>query len=106
MYVNIKLPGDTTWTRVSPSMARDDLEASIREEQRANGKRLVSKLVPGPRERLGRPMIGAKGAASANNDRRRFGAVGQLVPGSVAEAPQPEGRRPRWTGPQGGLPQA
>ena len=29
MFANVKLPGDATWTRVSPSMARDDLEASM-----------------------------------------------------------------------------
>ena len=103
MYVNVKLPGDATWTRVSPNMAKDDLEASIREEQRANGKRLASKLVPGPRERLGRPMIVAGPSAPIATDRGRLGAVGQLVPSTTAVASQ-ERRGPRWTGPRGGPP--
>lgn len=56
LYTNIKLPGDSSWTRVTPAMARDDLEASLREENANTYKRLAAKLVPGPRERLSKPV--------------------------------------------------
>ena len=56
MYANFKLPGDANWTRVSPEMARADLEKSHREEDVLNQRRLAEKLIPGPRERLQRPM--------------------------------------------------
>ena len=56
LYINVKLPGDTAWTRVSPQLAREDLGASVREEDSRNQKRLAAKLVPGPRERLARPI--------------------------------------------------
>lgn len=56
LYANIKLPGDSTWTRVTPTMAREDLGASLREENACTQKRLATKLIPGPRERLNRPM--------------------------------------------------
>lgn len=56
LFINIKLPGDESWTRVSPSMARNDLEQSIREKELINQKRLAAKLLPGPRERLNRPL--------------------------------------------------
>ena len=54
LYANIKLPGDTSWTKVMPAIARDDLSASMREENEHTQKRLAAKLVPGPRERLSR----------------------------------------------------
>ena len=56
LYTNIKLPGDTTWTKVTPAMAREDLEASHREENARHQKRLATKLVPGPQERLREQM--------------------------------------------------
>ena len=56
LYANVKLPGDASWTRVSPEMARSDLEASVREEDANNKKRFAQKLLPGPRERLAIPM--------------------------------------------------
>ena len=37
-------------------MAREDLGASVREEDSWNQKRLAAKLVSGPRERLARPV--------------------------------------------------
>ena len=61
LFAVIKLPGDTGWTRVSPAMARRDLEASFLEEERATQKRLAVKLLPGPRERLHRPPEPANG---------------------------------------------
>ena len=82
LYANIKLPGDSTWTRVSPEMARKDLQASMNEESAANQKRMAAKLIPGPRERLSRPP----GAAAV---RVRPGPA--LTSGS--------GKRPRWSGP-------
>lgn len=41
-------------------MARNDLDASLKEENEANQKRLASKLIPGPRERLHRPAAEAR----------------------------------------------
>ena len=81
LFTNIKLPGDTSWTRVSPEMARRDLDASISEESAANQKRLASKLIPGPRERLRRP-------AEESRPVRSSGTVGHLP-----------GKRPRWSVP-------
>ena len=85
LYANIKLPGDESWTRVTPEMARDDLEASHREENTRHQKRLAAKLIPGPRERLNRPMPVV--AVTANEDGVRI--IGAAGPG----------KRPRWAGP-------
>ena len=87
LYANVKLPGDTSWTRVTPAMAKEDLEASHREENTRHQKRLASKLVPGPRERLGRPMPVV--AVTTNSEGIR-----------IVGAPAP-GKRPRWAGPPG-----
>lgn len=56
LYCNIKLPGDENWTRVTTKMASDDLKASFHEENSSNQRRLASKLLPGPRVRLQRPL--------------------------------------------------
>lgn len=42
LFANIKLPGDHNWTRISPEMARNDLENSVREENQINQRRLLS----------------------------------------------------------------
>ena len=81
----IKLPGDESWTRVTPQMAREDLEASMREEDSRNQARLAAKLVPGPRERLAVPLAGD-----------RPGTGSRPAPRSSAA---PSGKRPRWSGP-------
>ena len=86
LYTNIKLPGDAAWTRITPDMAKEDLEASMREENAANQKRLATKLVPGPRERLRRPDPGVPPQPM------RAAAV---MPRTTA----PSGKRPRWSGP-------
>ena len=64
LFANIKLPGDTTWTKVTPDASWDDLEASMRKESLHNQKRMAAKLVLGPRERLGRPLPLATSAPS------------------------------------------
>ena len=92
LYTNVKLPGDTKWTRVTPEMARNDLDASLREENEANQKRLASKLIPGPRERLHRPAIEAR-TALASRPTRAAGSEPNIGAG-------PSGKRPRWSGPQ------
>ena len=56
LYSSVKLPGDQSWTKVTPAMAQEDLETSIREESSRHQKRLATKLIPGPRERLSRPL--------------------------------------------------
>ena len=52
LYSNIKLPGDTEWTRVLPEMARADLAASAREVNAANQAWLAAKLIPGPPKQI------------------------------------------------------
>ena len=82
MFVNIKLPGDTTWARVTAEMARQDLEMSLREEDSQHQRRLASKLVPGPRERLGRPLPSTSTGKSSGRP---------TVAGGDGS-----GKRPRW----------
>ena len=82
LYVNVKLPGDITWTRVTAEMARQDLEMSLREEDSQHQKRLASKLVPGPRERLSRPPPTTSAAKSSGRPTTGGGEV--------------SGKRPRW----------
>ena len=91
LFANIKLPGDGSWTRVSPEMARTDLEASLREENSFHQKRMAVKLVPGPRERLSRPPSTLVASVGVHQPRTVAHLVGQ-----------PEGRRPRWTAPDRG----
>ena len=82
MYANVKLPGDENWTRVSPEMARADLEKSHREEDVLNQRRLAEKLIPGPRERLQRPVPDCPAKR-----------------GTEVTAGAPPARRPRWIAP-------
>ena len=90
LFTNIKLPGDTTWTKVTPAMARADLEASMREENANTNRRLAAKLVPGPRERLSRlvPEVRASRAVAIPSGTSR--------PNPPA---LPSGKRPRWSVP-------
>ena len=91
LYTNVKLPGDTSWTKVTPEMAASDLEASLSEENALNQKRLAAKLIPGPRERLQRPIIDGKAPPAP---RTRTATPSDRGPG-------PSGKRPRWAGPPG-----
>ena len=86
LFANIKLPGDLNWTKVTPAMAREDLDASMKEEGLMTQKRLASKLMPGPRERLSRPMIG-RGPSPGG------------PPASIAPIAGPSGKRPRGSAP-------
>ena len=85
LFTNVKLPGDVSWTRVTPSMAREDLERSMNEENSQNQKRLAMKLLPGPHERLSWPMPVVAVTA---------GPSGIRLAGRATE-----GKRPRWSGP-------
>ena len=75
LYAVVKLPGDQSWTRVSPETARKDLEASFRKEEESTQIRLAAKLLPDPRERLrqaqAKPqrMLGAPAPAGNSNER-------------------------------------
>ena len=84
-FANFKLPGDTSWTKVTPAMAQEDLERSMREENAMHQKRLGSKLIPGLRERLNRPLPVVAVTA---------GPSGIQVVGGP-----PAGKRPRWSAP-------
>ena len=88
LYSNIKLPGDSTWTRVSPEMAQEDLAVSMKEENASIQRRLAVKLVPGPRQRLGLPVMGPNSVAPA-----------KTAPASASSRP---GKRPRWAAPSRG----
>ena len=74
LYANIKLPGDLSWTRITPEMARRDLEASFQKERESAQERMAIKLLPGPRDRLNRPQ-----STSAAPGQRMIGpsALGQ-----------------------------
>ena len=53
LYMNIKLPGDESWSKVTPEMARTDLEANTRAESAKILRRIAAKDSPvGPRQRL------------------------------------------------------
>ena len=103
LYTNVKLPGDEAWTRVTPDMAREDLEASVKEENSFHKKRMAAKLVPGPRDRLRVPPSSLLAAASTSTITRSRDiaripatATAPVLPGRVAAG---EGRRPRWKAP-------
>lgn len=87
LFTNVKLPGDATLTRVTPAMAREDLELLMREENTQHQKRFATKLVPGARERLGRPAPAALAPPNGGQ------GIARPAPGSFP------GRRPRWTVP-------
>ena len=104
LFSNIKLPGDESWTRVTPDMARQDLEASLKEENTFHQRRMAAKLVPGPRERLGRPPL-----LPPSRSRPEDGTVARSVvpvpgPSRQQGSGPPDGKRPRWTAPERGLP--
>lgn len=56
LFANIKLPGEHNWTRISPEMACNNLESSVREENQIYQRRLGSKLILGPRDRPANPL--------------------------------------------------
>ena len=87
LFTNIKLPGDDKWSRITADMAREDLQASLQEENNCTKKRLATKLVPGPKERLQRPPLLSLRAEPARTGTRR----------AAEEAPS--GKRPRWSKP-------
>ena len=99
LYSNIKLPGDSTWTRITLEMARDDLDASTKEENACTMKRLAAKLVPGPRERLRLPAPRNDIAAQTSGVRRREEAEHLRNGQTLAPAAGPSGKRPRWAAP-------
>ena len=92
LYTNIKLPGDNSWTRITPRMAKEDLEASVREENSQVKKRMALKLVPGPRDRLSVPVQDARITAPP--------LLRSKTPNAAsAPTPAPSGKRPRWSVP-------
>ena len=92
LYTNIRLPGDETWTKISPKTAQEDVLASMQEENSFTRKRLATKLVPGPRERLSRPPP-TRGA-----DLGRGPIAPSSGPSSTSSG-RPPGKRPRWAMP-------
>ena len=98
LFANIKLPGDTAWTKITPAMAREDLGASLREENAHIQKRLAAKLVPGPRERLQRPLMDT----NANGPLRSITSKGPPQALADPAVSAPAGTRPRWSMPDKG----
>ena len=90
LFTNVKLPSDENWTKVMVAMARDNLAASLKEESAHTQKRMATKLVPGPQERLSRPMSDVRivGFQQAQPQAATDGAVAG-----------PSGKRPRWSMP-------
>ena len=86
LYCNVKLPGDTDWTRVSPALARADLEASTKEVNAGTQARLAAKLIPGPRERLSTPVDAGTARSVVTRTRPSDETIRS-------------GKRPRWAGP-------
>ena len=98
LFCNIKLPGDTTWTKVSPQMARDDLNASFHEENASTQKRLAVKLLPGPRERLRpRPLTSA---AAVSRDLSGHRMIAPSALGQPMDESEPTATKDRWTVPR------
>ena len=52
LFINIKLPGDETWSKVTVDTAKADMDRSARVESVDLLKRINAKAIPGPRERL------------------------------------------------------
>ena len=96
LYSNVKLPGVEVWTKVTPEMAREDLAASMHEEGVLTRKRLAAKLVPGPKERLGRPLPDVRPGRGPPS------RVSSTLPAITSQEPVagPSGKRPRWSVPE------
>ena len=91
LFMNIKLPGDETWSKVTVETARLDMEKTARDESESVLKRIQSKPMPpkvplnGPRERL---------AVAAPT-----GSTTDTRPRPSQDARTAQGQRPRsaWT---------
>ena len=92
LYTNIKLPGDNSWTNITPRMAKEDLEASVQEENSQVKKRMALKLVPGSRDRLSVPVQDTRIIASPL-------PRSKLPNPANAPSPAPSGKTPRWSVP-------
>ena len=74
LYMNIKLPGDESWLRVTVETARMDLEKTARDQSASVLKRIHAKPLPthktldGPRERLAIPVLTSTGASSGTRE--------------------------------------
>ena len=68
LIASVKLPGDANWSRVTPDMARKDLEETTKEESANIMKRIsavkADSQILGPRQRLAVPMEGIGRAAA------------------------------------------
>ena len=55
LFMNIKLPGDESWSKVTVDTAKADMDRTARAESVDLLKRISNKTVSGPRERLAAP---------------------------------------------------
>ena len=79
LYMNIKLPGDETWSRVTPEMAKADLDTTTRAESAKILRRIaVKEGTTGPRQRLMAPVA----------------LTSDVAPPTASANAQPKGPRP------------
>ena len=57
MFMNVKLPGDEEWSRVTPEMAKIDLGETARADSARVLKRIGTPAASGPRQRLAAPVM-------------------------------------------------
>ena len=100
LYINIKLPGDTSWARVSPAMAKNDLDQTTREESARLFKRITATATSGPRQRLAvpAPAPGPSSSSAAALPALRTAPPAGLNAGGTATS-QPPGST--WTARRG-----
>ena len=95
MFMNVKLPGDDDWSRVTPSMAKLDLDTTAREESTSIMKRISTNKVTGPRLGLATaaptPMAVAQTSSKALTNASAAGLTVQE--GTGRRAWTPRGRR-------------
>ena len=103
LYINIKLPGDTSWARVSPAMARADLEQTTREESARLLRRITTTTAPGPRQRLAvpAPAPGPSSSATGTLPAPRPALSAGSNAGGMAASQQPGATGNTWAARRG-----
>ena len=97
LFINVKLPGDEVWSRVSPAMAKADLDLNAREESARLMKRISGGTGQGPRQRLAAPVT-APGQRPRTTD-----TTGATPQGTPSTAPSTSTSARAWAPRRGGL---
>ena len=66
--MNIKLPGDETWSKVTIDTAKADMDRSAKDESTTLLKRLQSKAMSGPREACSHGTLQPSGQQCCGED--------------------------------------